>query len=205
MPTAKRLFVLFRDLLLGTPPSRAPKKMAPIWKGCAATNFRIGRVALSIDPHAEPERFTPEAIVIHVMAGTERGTDAWFGDASSHVSAHYGVSKTGEVHQYVMEQDVAFHAGVVNAPSWPLLKQGLSPNLYTIGIEHEGMAEDEWTDEQYSSSAELIAAIAARWSIAIDDSHVVAHRTINALHGGCPGKCDLPRLISQAQASAANA
>jgi len=189
-------------------PSRSAvdsETLKPKWIGCAPGNFRSGRHIVSLNPASEPEEFSPEAIVIHVMDGTERGTDAWFGDASSHVSAHYGIAKTGEVHQYVKEGDVAYHAGVVNSPSWPLLKQGISPNLYTIGIEHEGTADSEWTDEQYAASAQLISDAARRWSIPIDELHVVAHRTINALHGGCPGKCDLARLIAEANAVASKA
>src|SRR5690242_841723 len=153
---------VFRTVLQRQLPSSLSQMTTPIWIGCAAANFRKNRFIVPLGTASEAVKFTPEAIVIHVMDGTERGTDAWFGDASSHVSAHYGVSKAGEVHQYVSEQDVAYHAGVVNSPSWPLLKAGVSPNLYTIGIEHEGTADSEWTDEQYAASAQLISDAAKR-------------------------------------------
>jgi N-acetylmuramoyl-L-alanine amidase len=82
----------------------------------------------------------PEAIVIHVMAGSLAGTDSWFASAESQVSAHYGIGKNGEVHQYVEEENTAFHAGTVDRPSWPLIKKAtnksfINPNLYTIGIQ----------------------------------------------------------------------
>jgi hypothetical protein len=45
--------------------------------------------------------FRPEAIVIHIMEGTLGGTDDWFNNPASKVSAHYGIGRNGQVHQYV--------------------------------------------------------------------------------------------------------
>ena len=41
------------------------------------------------------EGFRPEAIVIHIMEGTLKGTDAWFKNEESGVSAHIWDRKTG--------------------------------------------------------------------------------------------------------------
>lgn len=84
------------------------------------------------------EGFRPEAIVIHIMEGTLQGTDAWFSNEESGVSAHYAIGKYGESHQYVGESDRAWHAGRIVSPTWRLLKPDINPNWYTIGIEHEG-------------------------------------------------------------------
>ncbi len=163
------------------------------WKGCAPDNFRAGRSRLD-------QTFQPEAIVIHIMAGSEVGTDSWFKTDSAHVSAHYGVSKAGEIHQYVKDEDTAFHCGIVENPAWGGLKTGVNPNLYTIGIEHEGGPEDEWPPEQYASSAWLIAQLAQKWGIALDRSHIVPHFWIRASKS-CPGKVvDLDKLIAVAVA-----
>lgn len=130
--------------------------------------------------------YRPEAVVIHIMDGTLVGTDSWFAATSSQVSAHYGVGKTGEVHQYVQEADTAWHAGRVDKSSWKLLKPGINPNLYTIGIEHEGRANDIWTDEMKRASAELIREICRRWQIPIDREHVVGHYQIFSQKPNCP-------------------
>ena len=79
--------------------------MAAIWKG--AVNYAAGR-----------RGWTPEAIVIHVMDGSLSGTDSWFNNPASGVSAHYGVGKDGVIHQYVQENDTAFHAGTIVNPVW---------------------------------------------------------------------------------------
>jgi len=161
--------------------------------GCAASNFRGGR----------PAPYRPEAIVIHIMAGTLLGTDAWFANPASVVSAHYGVGKNGEIHQYVREEDTAFHAGRVTAPSWTGLRKTsngkfVNPNYYTIGIEHEGLPDDDWPEAQRAASAELIAEIGGRWQIPIDPLHVVRHHDIFRSKP-CPGaKAPMEELIRRA-------
>jgi N-acetyl-anhydromuramyl-L-alanine amidase AmpD len=144
--------------------------------------------------------YRPESIVIHIMEGTLAGTDSWFRNRESKVSAHYGVGKHGEVHQYVRESDSAWHAGRKSADApWQLLKPGVNPNYYTVGIEHEGKADTRWTDEMYSSSAQLIKEISLRWAIPIDRSHVIGHRKIYTVKT-CPGsRVSLARLIREAK------
>jgi N-acetyl-anhydromuramyl-L-alanine amidase AmpD len=156
-----------------------------IWKGCSPTNFRTGRAGVK-----------PAAIVIHISDGCLSSADSWFNNPSAQVSAHYIVAKTGEIHQYVKEEDTAFHTGAPLKATWKLLRADLNPNDYTIGIEHEGKPIDAWPDAQYQASAELIADIARRWSIPIDADHIVLHREI---HGDrpCPGYVfDRNRLLN---------
>jgi hypothetical protein len=161
--------------------------MGITWKGCAPGNFRRGRAG-----------FTPDAIVVHIMDGSLVGTDAWFNDPDARVCAHYGVGKTGEVHQYVQETDTAFHAGIVDRPTWTGLRPGVNPNLHTLGVEHEGRANTPWTPAMYNASSALICAAATRWSIPLDRAHVIGHREIRASKS-CPGsQVDLDRLIAQA-------
>ena len=124
-------------------------------------------------------------VVLHIMQGTMTGTDAWFKNPASRVSAHYGVAKSGEVHQYVTEGRAAWHTGAVRGATIPLPVG--QPNDYTIGIEHEGSVGDQWPEAQKTASAELIADICARHSIPIDRAHIVRHGDINAMHRYCPG------------------
>jgi N-acetyl-anhydromuramyl-L-alanine amidase AmpD len=139
------------------------------------SNFNTGRSG-----------YKPEAIVLHIMAGTLPGTDAWFLNPASQVSAHYGIGKNGEIHQYVNEQDTAWHAGRVDAPTWKGIKVGINPNLYTIGIEHEGQADDVWPEAQKEASAALIREICKRWEIPIDRDHIIGHYEIYSKKPNCP-------------------
>jgi len=155
-----------------------------------SSNFWVGR-----------KGYRPEAVVIHIMDGTLPGTDSWFANPTSQVSAHYGIGKSGEVHQYVQENDAAWHAGRVNAPVWKLIRPNVNPNLYTIGIEHEGKPDEGWTETMKQSSATLIREICQRWQIPIDRDHIVGHFEIFSKKPNCPAtnKRILDELVTLAR------
>jgi len=163
-------------------------------KPCADRNFLKGR----------PAHLRVEAVVIHLIDGTQLDADAVFMSRSLTLkrSAHYSISQAGVIHQYVDEDDTAFHCGIIDRPTWPHLKRGpdgriINPNYYTIGIEHEGRADDPWSDTMYATSAALIAQIAERHPALkpLTRSNVVKHRDIRASKS-CPGNTvDLTRLI----------
>ena len=145
--------------------------------------------------------YKPEAIVIHIMQGQLSDTDSWFATTKSQVSAHYGIGLLGEVHQYVQEGDSAWHAGRVNSATWALIRPGINPNFYTIGIEHEGQSGAPWTEDMSRASSSLIADIANRWGIPLDRLHVIGHHEIYSLKPFCPGNgIDLDVLIAKARA-----
>jgi hypothetical protein len=142
----------------------------------------------------------PEALVIHVMEGTMESTLSWFRSPASKVSSHYGVSREGEVVQYVRDEDTAWHAGRVLRPTAEMVleRPGVNPNLWTIGIEHEGGANQEPTSAQLAASAELMKMLSDRWNIPLDLRHVIPHRAIYA-EKTCPGRIEVGTLISLAR------
>ena len=165
-----------------------------IWTGAHPGNFRTGR-----------RGYRPEAVVIHIMDGSLIGTDSWFNDPKSSVSAHYGIGRKGEVHQYVKEIDSAFHAGTVDRPEWKLIKRKgegggfINPNFYTIGIEHEGrgLSPHTWPQAMRQASLKLVADIVRRWNIPVDLGHIMPHCDIRRGKPDCPGKgIDLPAYIA---------
>lgn len=141
-----------------------------------------------------------QAIVVHIMEGSMNGTLAWFRNPASEVSAHYGISKKGEIVQYVDDEDTAQHAGLVVRPTARLIRlnPGVNPNLWTIGIEHEGRANQDPPEAQMVASAELIAHLSRKHGIPIDDEHVIPHRAIRA-DKTCPGRISVQTLISLAR------
>ena len=169
--------------------------MTIIRKSCAAENFRRGRQGYQV-----------EAIVIHIIDGSQAGCDATFASNSLGLrrSAHYSVGRNGEIHQYIDESDTAFHAGRIQQPTWTRMKKLLdgsyvNPNLYTIGIEHEGRAHDDWPDEMYQATANLMAAIASRHPGigAFSAENVVLHGEIFS-GKSCPGfKFERAKLLSR--------
>jgi N-acetylmuramoyl-L-alanine amidase len=172
---------------------RAPS--LPEWK--ASPNYAEGRGTAG---------YSVLAVVIHVSEGSLASCDSWFLNRASRVSAHYCVGRNGEIHQYVRETDTAWHAGRKHGVSAPLvLSMGkVNPNLYTVGIEHEGYAESVWTDEQYEQSARLIASIAVRWQFPITADTVIPHRDIYSKKT-CPGLGDVAKLYQMARWRASTA
>lgn len=162
------------------------------WKWIASPNFTKGRGG-----------YKPEIIVIHIMAGTLDGTNNWFSQPASQVSAHFGIGKQGEVVNYVDTTNSAWHCGVVKSPSIPLKKTiwggFVNPNYYSVGIEHEGTDSVEITEAEYLASAKVIKYISDKWGIPIDRKHIVKHSEIYVGHN-CPNKAiNLDKLIEIAK------
>lgn len=158
-------------------------------------NFRAGR--------AGP--FAVDVIVIHVTEGDAASVVDWFSNPKankgepSNVSAHYMVRKDGVVVQFVDEDDTAWHAGRVSAPTAQLVidRSPTNPNSYSIGIEHEGSGREPLTPAQRLASVNLIRDICARRGITIDRTHVVGHHEIFAPKF-CPGAIDVDALVQDA-------
>ena len=129
---------------------------------------------------------TIKKIVVHHMVGTIEGADKTFQDTVRQTSAHYGVARDGRIWQWVAESSTAWHAG------------NFTVNQQSIGIEHEDLAHDDFTETLYKTSAELIADICKRHNLPISATTVIPHRSVIAT--ACPGALDLAKLISMAQA-----
>ncbi|MCR4441712.1 MAG: N-acetylmuramoyl-L-alanine amidase [Peptococcaceae bacterium] len=129
------------------------------------------------------------AVVDHIMDGTLQGTDAWFNnEKSGGASAHFGVGKNGEIHQYVSLGDVAWHAGNVDEPSWALLKPDINPNWYTIGIEHEGHPGDVMPEPQFQATLALHKWLVEIFNLEVNRDTIIGHYRIDSVsRANCPG------------------
>lgn len=147
------------------------------WQEAHPNNYRQGRDGTKVD-----------RVVIHIAAGTLRGTAAWFQNPEAKVSAHFTVGADGTVIQSVSEKNTAFHAGPV-PPGQPDM------NPRSIGIEHEGFQNPAkpWvpTDAQLDATAQLVAGICQRHGIPVDRTHLIGHNEVfpgRAARAHCPGK-----------------
>lgn len=145
----------------------------------ASPNFTAGRSGQK-----------PLAIINHIMCGTEEGTDSWFRNPDSQVSAHFGVAKDGRVHQYVKEEDTAWANGRKSSPdtAWLANFPAVNPNQWTISIEHEGYPQDGLTDAQKQATFELHKQLVTKYNIPVDVTHITGHfRIDSATRADCPG------------------
>jgi hypothetical protein len=82
-------------------------------------------------------------LVLHVQQGTEGGTDSWFDNPASQVSAHFGAAKDGTLQQFVDTDDEAWAESAGNR-TW-------------VSVECEGMSGDSLTAGQLGAIAKLLA------------------------------------------------
>ena len=136
----------------------APGQYPPMsWVAAHPNNYNVGR-----------DGYTVKYVLVHVTEGGYWGTIDWFSQANpSQASTQYVIqSSTGNITQMVNEANGAWHAG------------NEYYSLNSIGIEHEGYASnpDYWyTDAMYRSSASLVCAIAKKYSIPVDQQHIIGH------------------------------
>ena len=131
--------------------------------------------------------YKPKAIVIHIMQGTLRGTDGWFGgqNLKSGIasSTHSGVGKNGDISDYVNTDDTAYHAGRVAQPIWAGMEKTawgsfVNPNKYTLGIECEGFRGDIWTEALMTSLCVLVKEYSDKYNIPITRANIIGHSEI---------------------------
>jgi uncharacterized coiled-coil protein SlyX len=107
-------------------------------------------------------------IVLHWVVGEISSCDATFLNPTRQASAHYCVGSNGEVHQYVEDKDIAWHAGP-------------KVNFESIGIEHAGgqLLSDgtrkKPTQVCHDTSAELVAMKCKQYNIPCDREHIRKH------------------------------
>lgn len=121
------------------------------------------------------------AIVNHITAGLMTGCLSWLCNPNAKASAHYLVTRKGEIYQLVKDEDTAWHAGFVNKPNWALY-DGSNPNYYTLGIEHEVLAGDGLTEAQYQATLELHRMLIDKHNIPIDNNHIIGHCRIDSVN-----------------------
>jgi N-acetyl-anhydromuramyl-L-alanine amidase AmpD len=129
-----------------------------------------------------PQGHQITTIVIHATdGGTLDGNVWWLSGGHSHASAHYVVSRMGDVVQLVNPSDIAWHAG-----NWKM-------NCHSIGIEHVGETYDPagFATDEYRSSARLVAWLVRRYGIPVDRQHIIGHSQVpDPNHPGLSGGAD---------------
>lgn len=90
-------------------------------------------------------------LVLHIQEGSEAGTDAWFHNPTSKVSAHFGNPKSGGLDQWVEVGTVAW-AEVNGNYNW-------------VSVENEGHSGDALTASQLENAAQLLAWLHVQYGV----------------------------------------
>jgi hypothetical protein len=183
--------------------------------GIPAANFSFGRAGRTV-----------RAVVLHIEAGHSVGTIAKFQDPGAQTSAHFEITITGHVNQFVSILDTAYGNGLHFAtapepwlhwagagwynprghkvdPTWPLLTIPVNPNPDTISIEHEGYPDALWTAEMDQANTALLQWIAQQVHLTyVPLQTLIGHCHLDTVdRPNCPG----PHVDYAKIAAAANA
>ncbi|GAA5065924.1 N-acetylmuramoyl-L-alanine amidase [Roseibacterium beibuensis] len=144
-------------------------------------------------PNHGPRRdgLRPELVVLHYTAMTEcAAAEKALCDPAREVSAHYLVSRTGEVIQLVDEKARAWHAGAGN---W---RGAGDVNSRSIGIELDNDGVSPFAAPLMDALEGLLRGILERWSIPPEG--VIAHSDMAPERKSDPGpRFDWQRLARQ--------
>src|SRR6476661_104917 len=90
-------------------------------------------------------------VVVHIMAGTLEGSQAWFDNPKAQASSHFGTGKDGELRQWVDTGDRAWAQG--------------SGNRTYLSVENEGQGGDLLTKAQITANAKVLAWAHKRYGV----------------------------------------
>lgn len=136
------------------------------------------QVPFQQSPNYKKGRRSPSVthLVIHTMQGSFQGTKSWFLNYKAQVSAHYLVSKKGELLQMVKEEDTAWHVCLANPFTIGIELEDLSWSKDSRGrnVEMTSQNDPSWfTITQLDVTAQLAADICKRHNIPL--KNVIGH------------------------------
>lgn len=111
--------------------------------------------------------------ILHGTMGSYLGAIEWLCNQKSKVSAHFVISKKGEITQLASLKDITWHCGNISNPTYrarlylprksnlpkiiPTSKDNYeNPNNFFVGIELELYEDEEPTNEQYEAIKEIV-------------------------------------------------
>ncbi|MET9555079.1 peptidoglycan-binding protein [Streptomyces sp. NPDC006645] len=138
--------------------------------------------------HTDGGQAEVRGVVVHIMAGTLSGTDAWFRNPKAQASSHFGTGKGGALWQWVDTSDRAWAQAAGNT-AW-------------LSVENEGQGGDTLTDDQLDRNAEVLAWAHKTYDVPLKvatstgDRGLAYHGLGGSAWGGhtsCPGS----RIVAQ--------
>lgn len=146
----------------------------------------------------------PDVVVCHITEGSYQGAITWLKNPAAQASAHFVVSRKGEITQLVSLSDTAWCNGTSYTPGTTekatakiVRGRNTNANCYTVSIEHEGVfanTQGALTQEQENATVFLIKHIDNELKkiygsgITFDRNHIIGHYEISPkAKPNCPG------------------
>jgi len=184
-------------------PDEADKKPETATGSTKSSQLGLSIVQKNSPNQGSRKSWKPDVIVCHITEGNYDGAVSWLCNKKSKASCHFVVSKKGEISQLVPINKAAWcqglsKKGIRKSKSSIVRKRGVNPNLYCVGIEHEGFyskCKGCLTNAQKNASGKLIKYIALKLKedfgvdFVFDREHIIGHFEIDPVRKpNCPGK-----------------
>lgn len=147
-----------------------------------------------ITPNVSSYKTKKIGFIIHGTLGSYNGAVNWLctkpedRPVLSYSSAHYVVSKLGEVTKLADELQVTWHAGVISNPTWrarkymptksgiPLIAPFKNPNDSFVGIELEWFLGDKITEAQYGAIVNIVKSSDIKNPVILSHSEIAEYK-----------------------------
>ncbi len=137
-------------------------------------------------------------IGIHISGGEWTSNYNWIMNPKANASYNTIIDRAGKIIQLVPESDAAYSHGKIVKPSWPLLKPGVNPNLYTLSASRVGSNQNLWEPAQMDSMVKYILYVADKYGFEPKWPYVFGHCHIDSVgRWYCPGKPFLDELYNR--------
>ncbi len=142
-----------------------------------------------------------EAICLHISGASWQSNFNWIMNPAANASYNALIKEDGTVVSLVPEQNAAYSHGRINKPSWPLLKEKVNPNLYTLSLARTGANQNTWTPAQLASTLKVLKYWGEKYEIPLKRPHIFGHFEIDSTgRWYCPGKAFFERVIRELEA-----
>ena len=137
-------------------------------------------------------------IGLHITGAQWESNYSWIMNPSANASYNAVVRDDGSVVSLVPEHTAAYSHGRINKATWPLLKRGVNPNLYTLSLARTGSNQNTWTKEQLESTLKVLKYWAAKYDIPLRRPYIFGHFEIDSVNRWyCPGRGFFDRVIAE--------
>lgn len=154
-------------------------------------------------PDVAEDSMYAQAVVSHVAQGYMAGLLGIAQSSAPGKSWHFSVGRDGRIVQHVSIWDPAWHAGIVNGPTWALYPRlaaelGANPNRYTVGIEQEGFSIPPGYGFDY------VYDVVHPWPDAQIASVIAIHQWVFRMCSWLEGKRDADHVITHSMIDTAS-
>jgi N-acetylmuramoyl-L-alanine amidase len=157
---------------------------SPNWGYSRGTKGRKGHKIIGVGVHISGAEWSSN--YNHIM------------NAGAQASYNVLVKRDGKAVLFVDPSNPAWSHGKINKATWPLLKPGVNPNLYTLSISRVGSDQRKWDPPQMDTIVRIIRAWAKEYGFPPEWPHVFGHRHIDSVDRWyCPGDPFLEELYKR--------